>query len=107
MEEEIKGCCQQDNCKPEVQPVMPLWIINYTTVGDKPCLGLAVVKAMDCHMAERIFLSNSAFNGIQEKIRIQQIKEIYFLPCPDLLAEEYVPYYPPKLPPQRRIGKKK
>ena len=107
MKEELEETCQQDNCKPEVEPILPLWIINYTTVGDNPCLGLAIVKAMDCHMAERIFKSKSAFNGCEEKIRIQQIKEVYSLPCPDLLAEEYVPYYPPKLPPQRKISKRK
>lgn len=107
MKEEVTCECQQDNCEPKAKPVFPLWIINYLIVGDNPHLGLAIVKAPDCHIAEQIFKNNSAFNGTVEKIRIQQVKEVFTLPCPDLLAEEYVPYRPPKLPPKREIGKKR
>lgn len=107
MEEEVKCGCRQDNCEPKIEPVFPLWIINYLILGDDSYLGLAIVKAPDCHIAEQIFKTNSAFNGTMEKIRIQQIKEVFTLPCPDLLAEEYVQFTPPKMPLQRRIGKRK
>lgn len=107
MAEEIKEICENEGCEPQVQPNFPLWIIHYHTRGDKNCVGLAIVKAPDCHIAERIFRSKSAFNGCQEKLRVREIKEVYYLPCPDLLAEEYVPFLPPKLPPQRKIGKTK
>jgi len=106
MKEELEETCQQDNCKPEVPPVMPLWIINYKVVGNKPYAGLAVVKALDCRMAESVFLSKTAHNGCPDKVKIMEIKEVYTLPCPDLLAEEYIPFISPKLPPVRKIGKR-
>ena len=100
-----KENCESTECTPEIVPNFPLWIINYKVVGPQQYAGLAIVKAPDCHMAERIFLSKTAHNGRPCDVKVMELKEVYSLPCPDLLAEEYVPMIPPKLPPKRQIGK--
>ena len=106
-EELIKEECESTGCAPEVVPNFPLWIINYKVVGPQQYAGFAIVKAPDCHIAERIFLSKTAHNGRLDNVKIMELKEVYTLPCPDLLAEEYLPMIPPKLPSKRQIGKKK
>ncbi len=108
MEEDIiKEGCEETNCAKEVHPAFPLWIIHYFVRGHCKYKGFAIVKAPDCHTAETIFRSKSAHNGNQENLKVAEIKEVYYLPCPDLLAEEYMEDVPPPLPPKRKIGKTK
>ena len=79
-----------NNCKKER---MRLFAITYEVKEVAQTIeytGTAVVQAETLNKAQSCFMSESQFNGVQDKLRIKNIVEVNFTKGPKLLMENFI-----------------
>ena len=65
-----------------------LWLIKYSITGTAKFIGQAWVVAPDLKTAQCVFGKNSQFNGFVERIKINEITEVFPSPEPVLIMED-------------------
>lgn len=86
---DMQGTTCETPCDPSEKYYF-LWGIAYhVTVGDTRYSGNALVLARDAGHAERVFKTNSAFNGTQSNIVIEAIAQVPTLTESGLCIESY------------------
>ena len=65
-----------------------LWLIKYSIRGTAKFIGLAWIVAPDLKTAQCVFGKNSQFNGFVERIKINEITEVFPSPEPVLIMED-------------------
>ena len=65
-----------------------LWLIKYSITGTAKFIGQAWVVAPDLKSAQCVFGKNSQFNGFVERIKINEITEVFPSPEPVLIMED-------------------
>lgn len=65
-----------------------LWLIKYSIAGTAKFIGQAWVVAPDLKSAQCVFGKNSQFNGFVERIKINEITEVFPSPEPVLIMED-------------------
>ena len=86
---DMQGTACETPCEPKKEEYS-LWGIAYhVTVSDTRYSGNALVLARDAGHAERIFKTNSAFNGTQGNIVIEAIAQVPTLTESGLYIESY------------------
>lgn len=65
-----------------------LWLIKYSITGTAKFIGQAWVVAPNLKSAQCVFGKNSQFNGFVERIKINEITEVFPSPEPVLIMED-------------------
>lgn len=65
-----------------------LWLIKYSITGTAKFIGQAWIVAPDLKSAQCVFGKNSQFNGFVERIKINEITEVFPSPEPVLIMED-------------------